>query len=97
MLAPHDGEDSELGEIRVTPENALDALKFFRRQAVLRHDFRSDGGLIVAGHSARHVSVALSACKIRLASAAWDITGKTGGADHRAVAWRGNPSRRTGE
>src|SRR5262245_10536077 len=41
MLAPHYGKDSELGKVRFTTEDFLDALEFFRRQAVFRHEFRS--------------------------------------------------------
>ena len=35
MLAPHDGEDAELGVVGLAAEDALDALEFLRREAVL--------------------------------------------------------------
>ena len=40
MLAPHDGEDSELGEVRLASENFFDALEFIRLEAVLLHRVR---------------------------------------------------------
>src|SRR5437588_4194217 len=57
VLAPHHGKDSELGEVRFTPENFLDALEFFRSQAVLRHQLGSDGWIgIRFRHRQRDVS-----------------------------------------
>ena len=50
MLAPHDGENPELSEVRLPPKNPLNSLEFLGRQTVLRHDSRSyfwfgiDGG-----------------------------------------------------
>jgi hypothetical protein len=38
MLAPHDGENPKLGEIRLASEDFLDLLKFLRRQAMLRDE-----------------------------------------------------------
>src|ERR1700730_4691781 len=43
MLTPHDGEDSELGEIGIASEDFFDALEFFRRQSMLRHQLRRHG------------------------------------------------------
>ena len=40
MLAPHDGEDAQLGEVRIAPEDALDACVFVGRDAV----FFDEGG-----------------------------------------------------
>src|SRR3984893_12004655 len=57
VLAPHHGKDSELGQIWFTPENFLDALKFFRSQAMLRHQLGSDGWIgIRFRHRQRDVS-----------------------------------------
>src|SRR5213592_923381 len=42
MLTPHDGKDSELGEIGLTTEDFLDALEFFGNEAVFRYDIRCD-------------------------------------------------------
>ena len=39
MLAPHHGKDTELGEVRLTPEDFLDPLEFFRRETVLFDQF----------------------------------------------------------
>ena len=39
MLAPHDREDPQLGEVRFAAENFFDALVFFRREAVFAHHF----------------------------------------------------------
>ena len=45
MLAPHDGENAELGEIRLPAENLLDALEFVRRQTMFRDELRRDYGI----------------------------------------------------
>ena len=37
MLAPHDGKNSELGEIRLAAENFFDALVLFRRESMFAH------------------------------------------------------------
>ena len=42
MLAPHDRENPELGEIRLASENLFDALVFLRGQAVFRDEFGCD-------------------------------------------------------
>ncbi len=42
MLAPHDGENAELGEIRFAAKNLSNALEFLRCQAMFRHQFRCD-------------------------------------------------------
>ena len=39
MLAPHDRENSQLGEIRLAAENFLDAFVFFRRETMFAHHF----------------------------------------------------------
>ena len=39
MLAPHDRENPQLGEIRFAAENFLDAFVFFRREAMFAHYF----------------------------------------------------------
>jgi hypothetical protein len=44
MLAPHDGENPQLGEVWFAPENLPDPLTFFRGQSVLRDDFGRDFG-----------------------------------------------------
>ena len=49
MLAPHDGKDAQLGEIRLALEDVLYALEFLRREAVLGDEFGGDGGI---GHAA---------------------------------------------
>src|SRR6266404_3930854 len=38
MLAPHNGKNSQLSEVRFASEDFLDALELFRRQAVLGHE-----------------------------------------------------------
>ena len=52
MLAPHDREDPELGEIGLAPEDFFDPLEFFRREAVFRHQLRSD--FRIGGGGVRH-------------------------------------------
>ena len=47
MLAPHDGENSQLGVTRLPAENAFDPLIFLRREAVPLDEFGRDG---VVGH-----------------------------------------------
>jgi hypothetical protein len=66
VLAPHDRENAELGEVRFTPEDFFDALEFFRCKAVLCHNFRCHNRIDsrrLAGH--RHVTLANpAACSI---------------------------------
>ena len=50
VLAPHDREDAQLGEVRLTAEDGLDAREFIRREAVLGDEFGGDGGV---GHGER--------------------------------------------
>ena len=52
MLAPHHRENPELGEVGFAAENFFDLLELFRRQAVFRHQLRSNFGL--GGRGARH-------------------------------------------
>ena len=52
MLTPHDRENPELGEIRLPTQNFFDSLEFFRRQAVFRHQLRSN--FRIGGRGARH-------------------------------------------
>ncbi len=42
VLAPHHAEDAQLGEVRVTTENFLDARVLFGRKAVLSRQFWCD-------------------------------------------------------
>jgi hypothetical protein len=42
VLAPHHGEDSKLGEVRITPEDFPDPSVFFGRYAVVCGNLRSD-------------------------------------------------------
>src|SRR5262249_15593833 len=39
VLAPHNRENSQLGEVWFAPEDLLDSFEFFRRQTVLLHEF----------------------------------------------------------
>ena len=39
MLAPHNGEDSELGEVRFPAEYFFDAVEFLRGEAVFLDQF----------------------------------------------------------
>src|SRR5438477_370126 len=66
MLTPHDGKDSELGEIGLTTEDFLDALEFFGDEAVFRHDIRCDSRIESRfGVSHQHRTLTnLSACSI---------------------------------
>ena len=43
MLAPHDREDPELGEVRIAAQDFFNAFEFVRGETVLRDEFRSDG------------------------------------------------------
>ena len=42
VLAPHDREDAELGEVRFAPEDLLDALEFLRGEPVFRDQIGRD-------------------------------------------------------
>ncbi len=53
MLAPHDGEDSELGKIRIASEDFFYALEFIRLEAVLFNELGSDDGIGRNGHVLR--------------------------------------------
>ena len=58
MLAPHDGENAELGEIRFAAKNLSNAFEFLRCQAMFRYQFRCDYWIdsrCLAGH--RHVTL----------------------------------------
>ena len=46
MLAPHDGENAEFGEVGLASEDGFDAFVFVGRDAVFGDDFRCDGGHI---------------------------------------------------
>ena len=46
MLAPHDGENAEFGEVRLASEDGFDAFVFVGRDAVFGDDFGCDGGHI---------------------------------------------------
>ena len=52
MLAPHDGEDAELGVRRIAPEDFADFCEFLRGKLMLGHQFGGDDGF---GHSHRRV------------------------------------------
>ncbi len=45
MLAPHDGKNTQLGEIRIASENFANVFKLLRSDAVFCNDIRCDGGL----------------------------------------------------
>ena len=42
MLAPHDRENAQLGEVWLAAEDFFDALEFVRRQTMFRDQLRSD-------------------------------------------------------
>jgi hypothetical protein len=46
MLTPHDGENTEFGEVGLASEDGLDAFVFVGRDAVFGDDFGCDGGHI---------------------------------------------------
>jgi hypothetical protein len=59
VLAPHYRENSQLGEIWLAPEDFLNALEFFRGEAVLLDKFWSDywlGHRHLADHRQVHVT-----------------------------------------
>src|SRR4029450_6717979 len=59
MLAPHHREDAQLGEIRVTAENFLDAREFFWSETVLLDEFGCNDRIcsrLLAGHRRDHTN-----------------------------------------
>ena len=63
MLTPHYGENSQLGKIWLAAENFVDALEFFRCEAVLLDKFWGDcwlGSRHLAGHRQIYVSESAS-------------------------------------
>ena len=54
VLAPHHAEDAQLRDVRIAPEDFLNARIFFARYAMLRRDFR------------RHFDFGLCCCHLPL-------------------------------
>src|SRR4051812_4443187 len=53
MLAPHHGEDPELGEIRVAPENFFYAFELIGLESMLGNQLGSDNGIGRNSHALR--------------------------------------------